>query len=488
MTVAAKGAISIVGGNMNLKSLYFIPLLALVLMAAPSLARNVDLSTVPKRNTVQLTIYNSEDLTLVRETRTVTFKKGSNPLQFSWANTLIDPTSVQLRFLTNPEKLEVLDTTFPHDKPQMLYWNVQSDFDGEASVEITYFTSGITWSADYVGVADKNEKQMSLAGFVRVSNHSGEEYEDAQVRLVVGTINLVEKIAQLAQLPVSELGRLDNERRRGLQLQAAAQFMARDLADAPITRPGLAPAPKQIIKEGLSEYFIFTIEGTETIPNGWSKRLRSLEAEAVPLKVQYRYHPQEYGDHLVRMYLLANTKEATLGTSPLPDGAVRVFRDNGRDGLSYLAAQNIKYIPIGDKIELNLGVDPNVSFELVKLRATRDEIWMQLNGANVFRRVGQPGVQIDANSSVAGWDDHEVYAQRIRNYTPKAIEVEVRRSFPGHVVFRSQLNPTMHDYHTPEFTATVDAGKKADLLFEIVRHQGHNAKQDNVTLENAAVK
>ena len=31
-------------------------------------------------------------------------------------------------------------------------------------------------------------------------------------------------------------------------------------------------------------------------------------------------------------------------------------------------------------------------------------------------------------------------------------------------------------------------GKKADLLFEIVRHQGHNAKQNNVTLEAAEIK
>ncbi len=42
----------------------------------------------------------------------------------------------------------MLDTTFPHDKPQMLYWNVQSEFDGAATIQITYFTSGITWSAD----------------------------------------------------------------------------------------------------------------------------------------------------------------------------------------------------------------------------------------------------------------------------------------------------------------------------------------------------
>ena len=52
-----------------------------VFAAAQVFAGNVDLSTVPKRNSVQLTIYNSEDLTLVRETRMVTFKKGVNPQQ-----------------------------------------------------------------------------------------------------------------------------------------------------------------------------------------------------------------------------------------------------------------------------------------------------------------------------------------------------------------------------------------------------------------------
>src|SRR5881394_2688586 len=101
---------------------------ATVFTSARSNAGNVDLSTVPKRDSLQLTIYNSEDLTLVRETRVVTFKKGVNPLQFSWANTLIDPSSVELKFLSSADKLDVLDTTFPHDKPQMLYWNVMSEF------------------------------------------------------------------------------------------------------------------------------------------------------------------------------------------------------------------------------------------------------------------------------------------------------------------------------------------------------------------------
>src|SRR4051812_28489636 len=245
-------------------------LVTIFLLAACGLAhgKNVDLSTVPKRNTVSLTIYNSEDLTLVRETRTITFKKGINPLQFSWANTLIDPTSVELKFLTKPDQLDVLDTTFPHDKPQMLYWNVQSDFDGEATIEITYFTSGITWSADYVAIADKDEANVALDGFVRVYNNSGEEYEQASVRLIVGKINLVEKIAQLAQIATDDVAKLKKDKEQAFRSRAARE-MVKTVTAAPAAgaASSQAEAPKQIIKEGLSEYFVFTIEGTETIPN-----------------------------------------------------------------------------------------------------------------------------------------------------------------------------------------------------------------------------
>jgi hypothetical protein len=463
---------------------------ALLFGALPALARNVDLSTVPKRNSVQLTIYNSEDLTLVRETRTVTFKKGVNPLQFSWANTLIDPTSVDLKFLTHADKLDVLDTTFPHDKPQQLFWNVQSEIDGEATIQITYFTSGITWSADYVLIARKDEKQLSFDGFVRVTNNSGEEYEDAQVRLVVGTINLVEKIAQLAHIPVAELAGLEYAKKDELRKQAilALPESSPQVPWGDMSAPRAPPAEKQIIKEGLSEYFIYTVEGTETIPNGWSKRMRSLEAAAVPVKIQYRYRPAEYGDQLVRMYLLANNKESKLGTSPLPDGIVRVFRDNGRDGLSYLTQQTVKYIPIGDKIELNLGPDPEVIFEWIKRKTHRSEIWFHVNGVNVFHKLDEPGFRAEPNMTVVGWDDHELYTQRIRNYTGRPIAVEFRRTLPGHVIFRSQLDPKLHDYQTVEYTSSVEAGKRVDLVQEIVRSQGRNAKQSNVTLETGDVR
>ena len=102
-------------------------------------------------------------------------------------------------------------------------------------------------------------------------------------------------------------------------------------------------------------------------------------------------------------------------------------------GLSFLVAQPIKYVPIGDKIELNRGPDPEVIFELVKLRVWRDNIWLRLRNANVYRRADEPGVKIEVGSTVAGWDDHAYYSQRIRNYTRKPIDVEVRRCYSGHL-------------------------------------------------------
>lgn len=464
--------------------LVVLAVLALLLVSVTSQARNIDLSTIPTRDTVQLTIYNSEDLTLVRETRRVTFKRGLNPLQFSWANTLIDPSSVDLRFRTNSADLDLLDTAFPHDKPQMLYWNVQSELDGDAVVEITYFTSGITWAADYRCVSDPTETTMGFDGFVRITNNSGEDYADAEVRLVVGTINLVEKVARLAARGVLSESDADDYRegkKRLRQMPAAARS---ELMDAAAKGMSVAEemSPKEIVKQGLSEYFIFTIPGTESVANRWSKRMRLFAGLDVPFDIQYRYRPQEYGDALVRMYLLRNDEASELGSSPLPDGIVRLYRDNGRDGLSFLTQQNVRYVPIGQEIELNLGVDPEVIHEQIRLKSFRDNFWYARHGINVYYSPDK-GHKIEMRDTVAGWDHHQQWVDRIRNYRGEAIEVEIRRSFHGHVLFRSDLDPELYDFRSPQFSATVPAGQREDLGYELVFKRGHNKKQESVTLQ-----
>src|SRR5437764_10115384 len=82
-------------------------------LVTPFAEARINVVTLPDRRSVQLTIYNSVDLTLVRETRILTFRKGLNRLEFSWANTLIDPTSVEFRALTHADDVDALDFSFP---------------------------------------------------------------------------------------------------------------------------------------------------------------------------------------------------------------------------------------------------------------------------------------------------------------------------------------------------------------------------------------
>ncbi|MCM8825366.1 MAG: hypothetical protein NC937_04370, partial [Candidatus Omnitrophica bacterium] len=171
---------------------------SLIIFCALSYGK-IDLVTLPDREKVQLTIYNSADLTFVRENRTLTMKKGENKLQFSWANTLIDPTSLELYPLKNADKITVADLFFPPRVSGLGVWNIISNIPGKVPCEINYFTSGISWQAYYLATLSQDEKTMKLEGYVKVSNHSGEDYENAQVRLVVGKIHLLDEISKLAR-------------------------------------------------------------------------------------------------------------------------------------------------------------------------------------------------------------------------------------------------------------------------------------------------
>jgi len=428
-------------------------------------AKNVDLVTLPKRNTVELTIYNSEDITLAKETRHITVKKGGNQIQFSWAGTLIDPTSVEMRVLEHADEIEIADTVFPGQKPQHLIWNIESKFEGQVKVEVSYFTSGLTWQMDYTAITDPQEERMKFRGYVRVFNNSGEEYDNAHIRLIVGKINLVEKIADLARrygiampqssaAPSDALGEL-----RGLAARASFS-MAEKASEV---------SKKQIVKEGLSEYFMFSVQGSETIKNGWSKRMEAVKADDVKFDILYRMRSHQYGARPVRFFLWMNDDEHSLGESPLPDGQVRIFRENGEDGLSFLGQQLIRYVPIKAEIEVNLGADDLVVYETFQRGTGRHSF--------SFRRDG------NGREYVVGWDEKTQWVDAIRNYRTKPIRFELRRRWSGHADYFSETGTTLFDYRTIEVTFDVPARGKELYPCTVRTHNGENKKQERVELK-----
>ncbi|HIG80829.1 MAG TPA: hypothetical protein EYQ62_04135, partial [Verrucomicrobiales bacterium] len=246
-----------------MRFLLYVGLLAVTLVSA-----RINVTSLPGRDSVQLTIYNSVDLTLVKETRTLTFKKGSNRLEFSWANTLIDPTSVEFRPLQKADQIEVLDVRFPPRVTNTLEWNISSEIAGEVA-------------ADYVCEANATENQMTFAGNVRVTNRSGEDYPDAQIRLMVGVVRLVERISELAQRETTiNLGAPPvNGPGFNRKLGRWAGFRGKSLDDL----AKKSEEAKAVVKEAIGEYFLYTVEGRDTIANGWSKRLPSFKVTEVPI-------------------------------------------------------------------------------------------------------------------------------------------------------------------------------------------------------------
>ena len=446
--------------KLSLVSLAMLAMLALLAAQNASEAA-VDLVTVPTRDSVQLTIYNSADITMVRERRSLTFKKGLNRIQFSWAGTLIDPTSLRLAFRTNQGALELIDTVFPPGRNDALQWNIRSGISGPAAVELSYFTSGITWAADYALVTNETETKAALHGYVRIINQSGEDYPNANVRLVVGTINLVEKIADLAK----------NFRYR--DLKPSARGAVRDELSKRVRRaekageaesPG-ADRPKGIVKEGLSEYFIFTIEGEETIPNGWQKRLNSLFVESVPIEVIYRLSERTTGGQVHKVYEFRNhsPKEARgggrLGESPLPDGRVQIYTEYPNHDLTHRAAVSMAFAARGDRVKLDSGP----SEEVRARRALVD-----------YRRFD---ITVSSRSGVSRYVEkyRELFAFRatIENNLPRPVRVEIERVFPGrHTLKEIPFKWEQVDYRTMRYYPDVGPRERKRFGYEVVVEHG----------------
>ncbi|MHC4559298.1 MAG: hypothetical protein ACYTFW_24125, partial [Planctomycetota bacterium] len=302
-------------------------LISIVMISAAQ--AKVDLVTLPSRDTVQLTIYNSADMTLVRENRALTLKDGENKLQFSWANTLIDPTSLEMLPKASADKIDIADLTYPPRVRNLGLWNIESGVSGKIPVEITYLTSGLSWRAFYMGTLTEDEKTMRLKGYVRVTNNSGEDYENAQTRLIVGKVHILDQIAELArrQYPYNRPGQVKPEVRG--QFRAEPMIKARLELEEATAKYSLDLKQKEIRKEGLSEYFLYTIEGIETIPTGWSKRLLSFDIDDVSVVNLYKYEQERYGNSVVRFLSFKNDKEHELGETPIPGGMLKVYRGVG---------------------------------------------------------------------------------------------------------------------------------------------------------------
>jgi hypothetical protein len=308
-----------------------------------------------------------------------------------------------------------------------LRWLLQSGVAGTQSVELTYLTGGLNWTADYNLLLAVGNKTFDLNGWVTLDNHSGATFVDAQVKLLAGDVT---RLPQMA----------DNRMRAGKTLYAAA------------------PEP-QVEQREMFEYQLYEIKRPVTVAHNETKQVEFVTGTDVPCKTYYTYDPvgswySGYRSVLTdRYYAIGETRIKTwlefstgaengLGED-LPAGRMRVYQQD-TDGAAVLIGENrIGHTPKGETVEFELGA----AFDLV---GERNQIDFEQRGKTVIQ---------------------ESYKIRLRNR--KEIEtVEVRViehlfRWSNWEILSSSDAYTKHDASSIEFRASVPPGAEKAITYTV---------------------
>src|SRR6266404_2445470 len=155
---------------------------ALILAPSPAQAR-IKLITLPVRERVEIQLDNP-NATLVEEERIVPLVKGENQVDFSWANTQINPDTIVFRVIAPAEEkkldVKVVSVSYPPNE-QSLVWSVGASDSGSARVRISYLLGNLNKSFNYRAVASRDEKTLTLSQYMRLQNLANEEYGSTQM-------------------------------------------------------------------------------------------------------------------------------------------------------------------------------------------------------------------------------------------------------------------------------------------------------------------
>jgi len=214
-----------------------------------------------------------------------------------------------------------------------LVWLVASQKPAQ-TVEVSYLTQNLNWSADYVLVVNEQDTQASLQGWVTLVNQSGASYKNAQLQLVAGDVNRVQN--------------------------------ARAYKSAEMSMRASAPAPSAGFSEqGLFEYHMYTLGRPTTVLQNEQKQVSLLEADGIKVDKKLIFYGQQYwyrgqyGDvqsnQKVGVYLDFQNEEKNKLGIPMPKGTLRVYKADKSGARQFVGEDQIDHTPRDEKIRVKLG-------------------------------------------------------------------------------------------------------------------------------------
>lgn len=256
------------------------------------------------------------------------------------------------------QRAKVIHINYPEPPENLvtrptLVWKVQSKKGGKGKGEISYLTRGISWETEYVAVTDEDDKTLELSGWVNINNRSGATYKDANVKLIAGDVQTIQK----------RPGRRGRARDYALELSSLS-------------------APPQFAEETLYEYHLYTLQRKSTINDQQIKQISLFEpAHVKKLEKEYIYNWNRWKNK-VRVYLRFDNTKANGLEIPLPKGIVRFYKRSGDGELAFIGEDRIDHTPRREEIKVSTGNAFDVVGERKVIDKQRHETTVELKIRN----------------------------------------------------------------------------------------------------------
>ncbi|MGV3667334.1 MAG: DUF4139 domain-containing protein [Leptospira bouyouniensis] len=217
-----------------------------------------------------------------------------------------------------------------------LVWKLKNDTEKEQSLEVSYQTNGLGWSADYILVLDKDENECGLNSWVTLNNNSGAEFKNAVLQLVAGKVNL-----------------LSNRPAYTPQPRYTKKTMVKEYEES-------ADAP-EFNQENLSEYYLYTLDQPTNIGYNQTKQVQLFQSEGIAIKKyfvfenlpMYEGNEKNFNNATIK-YIFKNAKKNNLGR-PLPQGTIRVFKADSKGRQQLLGEDTIDHTPENEDVKIKTG-------------------------------------------------------------------------------------------------------------------------------------
>lgn len=330
---------------------------------------------------------------------------------------LLDPTG-EVEVNSIPEGLI--------SKPTLL-WDLIADKAGPNTVELSYLTQGMSWTASYVMLLNGEGSKGDFKGWVNLVNQSGATFKNAQLKLLAGDVQ---------RAPSGAMGGMGRGGAPQMDLKSESGFSEEQFAD----------------------YHLYTLQRPTDIRNNENKQVSLLEAFSVPVTKRliidpmrnfrgYRPGEGEVGNGILKPQIrieFKNDKASHMGM-PLPKGTIKVFQRDKSGSLQMLGEDSIDHTPRDENVSLVVGR----AFDVVAERKRTSFAW----------------IDKDKNGSPHGIRETFVIDIRNRKETGTETVTLLERHWGEYKITQSSMPYKALDSETIQFLVPVAATKSVKVEY-----------------------